>query len=65
MNLEDRYKASGKNIKPNAYLGQTQQTKDNSNLNVDIKPKPYSGTSNLTKDISNLNIDRTPKKYKG
>lgn len=65
MNLEDRYKASGKNIKPNAYSGQSRQTKDNSDLNVDIKPKPYSGTSKLTKDTSKLNIDVTPKKYKG
>jgi hypothetical protein len=65
MNLEDRYKASGKNIKPSIYSGQTQQAKDNSNLNVDVKPKLYSGASKLTKDTSKLNIDVTPKKYKG
>ena len=65
MNLEDRYKASGKNIKPAAYSGQTKQTKDNSNLNVDVKPKSYTGTSIHTKDRSKLNIDVTPKKYKG
>jgi hypothetical protein len=65
MTLEDRYKASSKNVKPIAYTGQTQQTKDNSNLNVDVKPKPYNRTSKLTKETSKLNIDVTPKKYKG
>lgn len=65
MNLEERYKASAKNVKPRAYSGQTQLTDDHSNLNVDVKPKPYSKESKLTKDHSNLNIDVTPKKYKG
>jgi len=65
MNLEDRYKASSKNVKPRAYSGETKQTKDNSNLNVDVKPKSYNKESKLTKDTSNLNIDVTPKKYKG
>ena len=65
MNLEDRYKASGKNTKSKSYSGQTQLTEDHSNLNVDAKPKTYSGTSKLTKDTSKLNIDVIPKKYKG
>lgn len=66
MNLEDRYKASTKNSKSNAYSGQTRLSTDHSDLNIDLKtPVKYSILGRLasSKDTSKLNLDTIPSKY--
>ena len=68
MTLEDRYNASGKNIRNIKYSGMSRLNKgDTSKYNIDGNSIRYNPAGRLGdgSDTSKYNIDFTPTKYHG
>ena len=67
MNLEDRYKSSGKGKNISKSDLATKFTTDRSKLNIDAIPTKYNVNGKIASlgDTSRLNIDITPTKYHG
>lgn len=65
MTLEERLKASNKNINPSQYSGNTKFNLDRSKLNVDKIPSKYNTAGKIAslKDLSKFNVDGKPSKY--
>lgn len=66
MNLEERYKSSGKVINNSLYNSMSKFFKDTSSLNRDgVFRYNTSGKLYTVGDTSRLNIDSIPTKYHG